>query len=871
MGAQTSVKEALYLKALEAAGVGVWEWDILTNQLNWSAEHFALFGREPSSFVPTYEWWRSRVHSDDVARVEQAIRYALEHQTDYDSQYRIHLPDGSSRWILGRGKAEYSESGEPLRMCGTVTDVTSERVRANEYERMLLSYGLALEAGKLGVFQHDLTTGHRDWSDTHFTLFGYPERFDPRDHHWLERIHPKDRAFVEQTYKYLQVEPKDVKIEYRIIWPDGSLHWIENRTQCLTDAEGKLTHIYGVAIDVTERKLVERERRQVQERMKLAVEAGRMAIFEYDYDSNEFYWSEETYAMFGYDETFPPTYEAWTSRVHPDDIERLRKHSVAGREKTETMIDEYRVVLPDGTVRWLESRSRYEFTSAGLPRRIYGVTIDIDERKRRELVLEQSQATLNLAIEASHVGTYRIDYVNQTVHLSERTTEMFGFTDNPNPTLQELRSRYHPDDQRALAETRLLRSPSSPTFCTQTRILVGDQYRWVETRGRYTFDDNSKPLHLTAIAIDINEQKVAEVAVRDSEEQFRIMADQSPIMMFVADNNFQTTYLNSEWQEFTGESPEACYGRNWQKLIHPDDLSELLRLEGQSPYEPFRLEYRLKRHDGEYRWCAAIAAPKYSSEGEPMGRIGSIYDIHDAKVLREDLEASIRHRTEELINANKELEGFTYTVAHDLRTPLRAITSNSRMLLEDFQADLPKEAQSMLLRQAQAATQMGSLIDDLLQYSRIGRGVLHRVECDLGEISQSAMQDALGDQMIDLEFTQQGNLAARCDSRLIHLVLTNLFSNAIKFRSPDRTLRIHFQGESHADGSLFTVMDNGVGFEQRYVEKIFLPFERLVRIDEYPGTGIGLANVARIIRRHGGQVSAEGRLGEGASFSFTLP
>ena len=870
MGVGTSVRELLYLKALEAAGVGVWEWDIATNLIEWSEGHYTLFGYPPFSFTPNYERWEAQVYPEDLPTVRESIRGALELGTEYDARYRLLMPDGSYRWILSRGKAEYSDSGEPVRMSGTVMDITAQQAKAKENEDSFLTYRLALEAGNLGIFEYDVKTQRIGWSDSHFIIFGYQVRFEPEPRHWLDRIHPDDLPNVQKQYQQLIGKVPELRLEYRIVWPDGSIHWIENRTHFHIE-DGQTTRIFGVAIDITERKVAERERQKIQETMELAVETGGMAIFDYDYESREYFWSEENYRMFGYDEPIRPTYQAWIDRVHPDDRDRLQTHSLAGMASSETMVDEYRVVLPDGSVRWLESRSRYELKSPGVPRRIFGITIDIDNRKRRELALEQSQATLNLALEASHVGTYRIDYVNQQVHLSDRSAELFGFVNNLNPTLADLRSRYHPQDEKAISKSRTTRSPARPTFRTQTRILVNGAYRWVETRGTYTFDENAKPLYLTAIAIDVDEQKKAEVAVRDSEEKFRIMADQSPIMMYVTDKDLETTFLNPKWEEYTGEPAESCYGKAWERLIHPEDLPELAALENQSPYEPYRQEYRLRRHDGVYRWCASIASPRYSTDGELIGRVGTVYDIHDAKVLRAELEANVQSRTEELIAANKEMEGFTYTVAHDLRTPLRAITSNSRILLEDYLDELPADAQLMLHRQADAATRMGMLIDDLLQYSRIGRGDLQRITCDLGEISNAAMQDALADQAVELEFAKVGELTAICDPRLMQMVLTNLFSNAIKFRSPDRMLCISLSVDEHWSERRFVVADNGVGFDQQYVDKIFQPFERLVRNEEYPGTGIGLANVARIIRRHGGRVWAEGKLGEGATFTFTLP
>lgn len=866
----SSIREHLYQKALDAAGVGVWEWDIVSNELVWSDEHFRLFGYEPNSFVPTYDCWESMIHPDDLGATRAAVRRAIDAKGHLVVDYRVVMPDASIRSFHSRGRVEHRH-GQAVAMCGTVMDMTEHAANLSESEPVIDTYLLALDAGNLAVFDYDVRTGHLDWSDSHFRLFGYNERFKPEGRHWLDRIHPDDRPLVESAYAKHAGRVPELMLEYRILLPDGTLRWIENRTRSVNDAEGNPTRIFGVAIDVTDQKVAEQERRRTQEKMNLAMEAGQMALFEYDYQKDEVYWSDENFAMFGYPEAVAPTYEAWWDRVHPDDKSRMRQAHMDAQSLQLPLVVEYRLIWPDGSVHWLESRAMFEFQPDGNPRRIFGVTIDIDERKRRELALEESQSTLSLAMEASRLGIFWTDYERGVVSLSARACELLDFPHGAQPTLEELRSRYHPEDVSLITKVRQTHSPDNPTYHVQTRFGQADgTYRWLETRGRYRFNESGELVQLVAVVMDIDDQKRGEEAIRISEEQFRLMADQSPVMIYLVDENFQTTYLNPQWCEFTGHPPEACFGRKWERLVHPDDLPALLSPEAYSTQQPFRREYRLLRHDGEYRWCVSLAAPRVSREGDFLGRVGTIYDIHESKMAQEDLEGRVNARTEELIAANKEMEGFTYTVAHDLRTPLRAITSNSRILLEDYLDELPVDAQLMLHRQADAATRMGMLIDDLLQYTRIGRGELQRVACDLGSIADTALQDAVDGEAIEFEFAKSGDLSANCDPRLMQMVLANLFSNAVKFRSQERPLYLCLTAEETEGEKRFVVADNGIGFDQQYVDKIFLPFERLVRNDEYPGTGIGLANVARIVRRHGGRVWAEGTLGEGAQFGFTL-
>lgn len=605
---------------------------------------------------------------------------------------------------------------------------------------------MALEVGQAATFAWDCATDRLQWSDYHYTMFGYEERFPATRSAWRDRVHPDDMPKIDRLYETRLIDEREIKVEYRIVLPDGSLRWIENRTRCDIGPDGKMIRVYGVTFDVTDRKNAEHELKLRQERMRLALEAGRMGLFDNDLVHDVLVWSDELFPMLGYAERFSPSRMHWFDRVHPEDRKSVHEALTQTSAGNRNVRIEFRIVWPDRSIHWLESLICYEFEAEKLTR-IFGIVTDIDERKK------------------------------------------------------------------------------------------------------------------------------AEAAIRESEDRFRRIADDSPVMLWMCDAEFRDIYFNLGWHAFTGTKSGEVFEPGWGNLVHPEDRYTVLEAFRQTAVrrEIWRKEYRLRRHDGQYRWILDHGLPRSSSTGEFLGYIGSIVEIHDRKLAQEDLEQRIGERTELLVAANKELEGFTYTVAHDLRAPLRAITSNSRILLEDYEQELPEDAQQLLNRQASAATRMGVLIDDLLEFSRIGRSDMKRGAYDLAVISKQALSDAKSETGVeDVEFRCPDSIPVSADSQLIQLVLVNLFSNALKFRSPDREPVIELFETRVDDERVFGVRDNGLGFEQTYAERVFLPFERLVRNDDYPGTGIGLANVARIVKRHDGKVWAESSLGEGATFYFTL-
>ncbi|WP_309889678.1 CHASE3 domain-containing protein [Archangium sp.] len=235
------------------------------------------------------------------------------------------------------------------------------------------------------------------------------------------------------------------------------------------------------------------------------------------------------------------------------------------------------------------------------------------------------------------------------------------------------------------------------------------------------------------------------------------------------------------------------------------------------------------------------------------------------------LEARVALRTAELSAANHELESFSYSVSHDLRAPLRAMDGFSQALREDEGPRLSPEGLQLLDRMQAAATRMGLLIDDLLQLSRVTRAELKREPVDLSALA-SAVADELRQREPgrDVTFSLQPGLATQGDARLLRVLMDNLLGNAWKFTSKRSGAHVEFFAETREGRTHYAVRDNGVGFDMAYASKLFSPFQRLHKATDFPGTGIGLATVQRIVHRHGGDIQAEATPGGGATFRFTL-
>jgi PAS domain S-box-containing protein len=375
-------------------------------------------------------------------------------------------------------------------------------------------------------------------------------------------------------------------------------------------------------------------------------------------------------------------------------------------------------------------------------------------------------------------------------------------------------------------------------------------------------------------------RKQAEDALHSSEERYRSLVELSPDALYVQSHE-KIVFINSAGVKLLGASDaKELVGKSPTDFIHPDHrkaVQERMRaLYEKHEALPFQ-EHVILRLDGESVPVEIAAAP-LTFEGRRAAQV-IVHDITERKQWEEkirelnaELEQRVVDRTAELEAANKELEAFSYSVSHDLRAPLRHVEGFVEILRSTKGDQLDEEAQRHLQTITDSARQMGKLIDDLLTFSRTARAQLRKSSVSLNDLERSVVREFNPDvakRQVEWIF---GNLpAAEGDPNLLHQVFFNLISNALKYTRDRKPAIIEIGSRSVESEIIVFVKDNGVGFDMKYASKLFGVFQRLHGASEFEGTGIGLANVRRIIARHGGRTWAESELNKGATFYFSLP
>lgn len=373
----------------------------------------------------------------------------------------------------------------------------------------------------------------------------------------------------------------------------------------------------------------------------------------------------------------------------------------------------------------------------------------------------------------------------------------------------------------------------------------------------------------------------AETSSVSSEAQSRDVTDAdwfftlSLDLMCIASAEGQFLRLNPAFERTLGFTMQELLERPFLDFIHPDDRPATLDVMGtlSQGAELVNFENRYRCKDGSFRSFSWTCAPRnglfYATARDITERVEAAREIQQ---LNAGLERRVAERTEALAAANRELEAFSYSIAHDLRAPLRGIDSFSRMVIEDYGPKLDAEGQRQLNVIGSEAQRMGRLIDELLNFSRLGRLELRPALVDMESLVRTVIDELPITQAHRIAHINIGSLPpALGDRAMLRQVWVNLISNALKFSDQSEVPAIEISGEARDGFSTYRVTDHGVGFEPRYAAKLFGVFQRLHSETEFEGTGVGLAIVQRIVHRHAGTVAAEGAVNRGATISFTIP
>ena len=822
-----------------------------------------IVGQLVSVLVPADRAGEEQAILDRVLRGEDVGRYATQ---------RV-AKDGSVIDVSITVSPIYGSAGEVIGASSIHRDITEQRRAREELRLRAELLDLAHDAV---IVREPAESRVRFWNREAQNIYGYSpeEAVGQVTRELLATVFPESREAVDHA---LARDGRWVG-ELRHTRKDGGVIVVSSRQALQRGADGRAIAIIELNSDITERKRAEEELARIAGLLERTEEISKTGGWEYEVATGELTMTDEVYRIYGIE---PPSRHPGVEQViaayDPDSapiVQAAFERVVAEGEPYDL---EVRVIRTDGQRIWVRTIGR-PVIEDGRVVRVGGNISDVSERKRVEEALRASDQLFHSGFDESPIGMALTGLDGRFVEVNAAFAGMLGFDDPAQLAGQEFARFTHPDDLAANREGIRLMVEEGKPYVAEKRFIRSDgAVVYVLMGSTAVLDADGRPSILFTQFQEITERKQAEAALAASEERFRGGFANSPIGMALTGLDGRFVEVNATFARMLGyDDPAELAGQSFANFAHPDDLAE-----GHAALERIiekgtdHGERRYVRKDGATVYLLFGATLVRDADGQPSVLFSQVEDITERKraeeeirTLNAELEQRVLQRTAELGAANHELEGFAYSLAHDLRAPVRAINGFGATLAQKHGGQLGDHGRETLDRVRRASAKMGELIDAMLLLTDLTRRELSITSVDLSAVAREISDELCAlDPARGVEFVIPDGLETVGDPRLVRVLMHNLLENAWKFTSPREHARIEVM---RAGSNVFAVADNGVGFNPDFAELLFKPFARLHREDEFPGIGVGLTTVERIVRRHGGAVWGEGRPGEGATFYFKL-
>ncbi|MEA5572472.1 PAS domain-containing protein [Calothrix sp. UHCC 0171] len=832
---QAKRREAQLMMALQSAQMGIWDWDIANDRVIWSDNKEALFGLEKGSFAGTYEAFLRSIYPEDRDLVVSAIQDAVKQATEYDIEFRALLPDGTIRWMASKGVVFYDDAAVPVAMSGVDTDITKRKEAESALETYANRQALVAELSQLALAGIDLTTLMQQSVNAIAASLGVDFcnvlELQEGENNLLLRVgvgwQPEllgtakiNSEFAQALLANESFLVYDFTTESRFIPPD--LLASQNIVSCASVLiHGKelpfgVLGVYGttprdfsrdeiyflqaianVLAAAIERRFTEERLRQSEERFQIVAQATNDVIWDWNLETNSWWWNENVQTLFGYlPSHIDPYVTWWRDRIHPKDKRRIISdiQSVIDH-KQQVWSNEYRFRCADGSYAYIFDRAYVVRDSSGKPIRVIGAMMDISERKR---VQEQLQR-------------------------------------------QNLRSQLFADFTLKIRQSLQIEEILRTSVNEVQKLLNSDRVVMLRFRANGAVTAVQEAVKIgfpVVLGRDIVDPCFGEEYL-DKYRQGRISA-----IANIAESDIQPCH-RSFLQQFAVQA----------NLVVPILL--------QNHLWGFLIAHQCSHPRVWTSWEIELLRQLADQIGIALAQ---------AKLLEQET-----LQRQELARSNEELQQFAFIASHDLQEPLRKIQAFGDRLKVTCEGILPERANDYLERMLNAAQRMQALIDDLLTLSRVTTRAQPFIPINLRQITQEVLSD------LEVRIQQShgkielGYLPTiKGDPLQIRQLLQNLIGNALKFHLPNKVpiVSIYSEmttGEDSEEICHLTVEDNGIGFDEKYCDRIFQVFQRLHGRSEYEGTGIGLAICRKIVERHQGSITVQSQPGQGTKFIVTLP
>ena len=789
------------------------------------------------------------VHPEDKALVANAVADARRSRKPYAAEFRVLRPDGNVRWMTGRGQFYYDANGDAERMLGMAVDITERKLAEEALKKSEEKFSKAFRESPMALAVTRVKD-HRyiDVNDTYEQMTGW--RRDeiigrtPLDLKHLGGSYPKDGDGKRDSNQRHRSEP-GVPLSSQ---GRGAAHGLGSAE--LIEIEGEPC-LMAVVADITEHKQIQEQLRESEARLAGIVGSAMDAIIATDSEQNIVLFNTAAEKMFGCaaaEAIGTPVGRFLPERLHSEHKAHIRRFgesegaslSLASRGILWGLRASGEEFPIETSISHLEANGHQLFTV---------VIRDVTERYRSDEALRKSEQRLRLAVQAGRMYVDEWDAASDNIVRSPEFMEIIGKDEPVQTSFGELLNRIHPDDRDQVAAVCPRSTPEDPVSTICYRFVRSDGSAiWLERSARRFFDDKGKLQSSIGVVADITERKKGEQSLRESEERFRLVANTAPVLIWMAGADKLCTYFNQPWLEFTGRPLEADLGNGWTEVVHPDDRSTLLDTYTQvfDRRGRFEMEYRLRRHDGEYRWVSDLGVPRFNPDGSFAGYIGSCMDVTERKIAEE----ALTNMGRKLIEAHEEERTWIGRELHD--------DINQRIALLSIELDRWNQSSGLDSQTHDHIQKTGRRLAEIGQDIQALSHRLHSSKLEylgIAVAAQSFCRELSERYKVQISFSHSEvplNLPKEIALCLFR-VLQEALQNAVK-HSGVKDFRVELRGKTAE--IILSVIDAGRGFDSQ---------------DAVNRLGVGLISMEQRLQLVNGELSIVSELGRGTAIYARVP
>ncbi|UZH55317.1 PAS domain S-box protein [Salinimicrobium tongyeongense] len=855
-------KSKKLLWAEELAKFGYWQIGVTGNDFFWSDEVYRIWGRKKEDYNLDFEGFLQTIHPDDLETFLQERGAALSGSKDMDFEHRIILPDGSIKWVHEKGKLVKNSRGEPVKLEGSIQDVTDYKDAMLKLKQSESRQRAILKSQTNYLTRIDLKGNYSYVNDKFISDFSwiFPDGV-LEGKNAAESVLEYDREKFTGTLKKCLDHPNLVQqIEVDKLQKNGKAKPTLWDFICLTDAKGKPVEFQGVGIDITDRVEAVRSLKETNARYELVSKATSDAIYDWDIQRDRLFWGDAFYVLFGYSpEEFSPSLDSWVNCIHPE--ERSLMHESLSRtiKGTENHWEaEYRFQNANGKYSFVVEKGFILRDETGKALRMVGAIQDVTERKKLEELLDE-------ASKLSRIGSFEFDFVQDTVYWSPVTKEIHEVAPDFKPDHEKGILFCKEGENQERMKTALKNAvDNNVPYDLEVQILTAKGNEcWVRKIGRPTFVDG-KCVRINGSVQDISHIKNSELKALKASEEKQTILESIGDAFFTVDNDWVVTYWNQHAEKLLESHKDRILGKNFWEVF-PDAVGTKFH----TCYYKASKEQNIVDFEEYFervnKWFDVTA---YPSKGGLSVYFRDVTERKESELKIIELNKNLKAYTEELVSANKGLEQYSYIISHNLRAPVANIMGLGELLKEEYPVEVKTRFQEELLANVKRLDVIIKDLNNILQVKVdmsekkepvMLQGLVENVKSGIGQVIQKE------NVQIITNFSEVPSVNSI--KTYLHSIFYNLIFNSIKYRRPHVPPVIEITSEEKAGNVILTFKDNGLGIDlSKKGDQIFGLYKRFHHHVE--GKGMGLFMVKTQVELLGGKIEVSSEENQGTRFTI---